>query len=279
MRIMYKVKNLAKGLKLPLYFTSFAPVMIAWFYMRFSDPFIFVMLVIVVVSMQAALNLAMDFTDHENGRRLRNEDTLFPIGSYLIESMRVKEKSVKAFFLLSLLISLVAGISIVVITGKYILLLFGVLAVIISLMYALPPFRLNSRGIGEVSTFFSFGPISLLGSIVALSGSLNLQLVLISILLGLLASAIRYLHHLPEDLSYGNRVRYFKPAYTAILIAGFIINAAYPYTFLFLLPPLAISIAHLLTLKKNVLNISRQTNVIVAIQIITSLLLAIRFIL
>jgi len=271
--------NIAKALKLPLYFTSFSPVMIAWFYLHFSMPYIFILLVVVVVSMQAALNLAMDFTDHESGRRLRNEDTLFPIGSYLIESMGVKESTVKAFFLLSLVVSLATGISIVVITDKYILLLFGVLAVVISLMYALPPFKLNSRGIGEISTFFSFGPLSLLGSIVALSGNINLQLILISILLGLLASAMRYLHHLPEDRSYGNRVRYFRPAYAVILISGFLINAAYPYTFLFLLPALAVSVVHLLSLKKGVLQISRQTNVIVAIEIITSLLLAISFIL
>lgn len=252
--------------------------MVAWFYLHFSLPYIFVMLVIVVVSMQAALNLAMDFTDHESGRRLRNEDTLFPIGSYLIESMGVSEKTVKMLFLLSLIISLATGISIVVITARYILLLFGVLAVLISLMYALPPFKLNSRGIGEISTFLSFGPLSLLGSVIALSGSINLQLILISVLLGLLASAIRYLHHLPEDRSYGNRVRYFRPAYGVILLLGFAIMGIYPYTFIFLIIPLGISIAHLLTLKRTPLQISRQTNIIVTIQIITSILLAVRFV-
>ena len=96
--------DIAKGLKMPLYFTSFSPILVVWSYNDFRNPLLFVLLVGVVVFMQAALNLSMDFFDNKSGRILRNEDTLFPIGSYLIERMGVKPETVRSLFGISALI-------------------------------------------------------------------------------------------------------------------------------------------------------------------------------
>lgn len=266
--------RIAKGLKAPLYFTSFSPILIVWSYNDFRNPLLFLLLVGVVVFMQAALNLSMDFFDNKSGRVLRNEDTLFPIGSYLIEGMGVKPKTVRAFFGLSALISISIGLFIVFYYRRYEVLIVGILAVLISLMYVLPPFRFNTRGFGEISTFMSFGIFSVIGSMMAFGDSIGLQMIFISILLGLLASAIRYLHHLPEDMQNGNRVTYFRPIYAIILFGGFVIQSIYPLEFLILLPSIAAGIIHYFSLKKDVIGISRMTNQIVAIQILTTVLIS-----
>ncbi len=269
--------NIAKGLKLPLYFTSFSPVLVVWSYNRFRDPVMFILLVAVVMLMQAALNLSMDFFDHKSGRILRNDDTTFPIGSYLIERSGVKPETVRIYFVVCALLSITVGLFIVFYYHKYTLLIIGFLAVAVSLMYVLPPFRFNSRGFGEVSTFMSFGIFSVIGSAIAFDAPVTLQIILISILLGLLASAIRYLHHLPEDRQDGVRVRKFRPIYAAVLFPGFIIQALFPREFLLLLIPLAVSVFHFLTLKKDTIGISRMTNQIVLIQVLTAVLLSAYF--
>ena len=269
--------NIAKGLKMPLYFTSFSPILVVWSYNGFRNPLLFVLLVGVVVFMQAALNLSMDFFDNRSGRILRNEDTLFPIGSYLIERMGVKPESVRALFGICALISIAIGLFIVFYYRRYEVLIIGILAVVVSLMYVLPPFRFNSRGFGEISTFMSFGFFSVVGSIMAFGAQVTTQMFLISLLLGLLASAIRYLHHLPEDNPNGNRVLHFSLIYFFVLFSGFALQAFYPLEFVLLLPSLAISVYHFLTLKKDVMGISRMTNQIVAIQVITAVLLTVYF--
>lgn len=266
--------NIAKGLKLPLYFTSFSPVLVVWSYNGFRNPVMFVLLVAVVMLMQAALNLSMDFFDHNSGRVLRNEDTTFPIGSYLIERSGVKPETVRMYFIICAILSISVGLFIVFYYHKYTLLIIGVLAVAVSLMYVLPPFRFNSRGFGEVSTFMSFGIFSVIGSAIAFGDQVTFQIVIISILLGLLASAIRYLHHLPEDKQDGVRVRRFRPIYAAVLFPGFAIQAFFPREFLLLLIPIAISVFHFLSLKKDTIGISRMTNQIVLVQVLSAILLA-----
>ncbi|MEM0158965.1 MAG: prenyltransferase, partial [Thermoplasmataceae archaeon] len=138
--------NISKSLKLPLYFTSVSPVIVMWSYSGFREYWLFLLLIAVVVFMQAALNLSMDYFDHLNGRNLRNEDTMFPIGSYLIEHEKASPGKVRVAFIISAVVSVSFGIAIIALTGKYDLLVIGILALIVSFMYVLPPFRFNSRG-------------------------------------------------------------------------------------------------------------------------------------
>jgi 1,4-dihydroxy-2-naphthoate octaprenyltransferase len=269
--------NVAKGLKLPLYFTSFSPVLVVWAYAGFRNTVMFVLLVAVVMLMQAALNLSMDFFDHNSGRVLRNEDTIFPIGSYLIERSGVKPGTVRIYFVISAILSISVGLFIVFFYHKYSDLIIGVLAVIVSLMYVLPPFRFNSRGFGELSTFLSFGIFTVSGSAIAFGVPVTLQFVLVALLLGFLASAIRYLHHLPEDRPDSVRVKKFSMIYALVLFPGLAIQAFFPREFLFLLIPIAVSIYHFATLKKDVIGISRMTNQIVLIQVLSAILLTVYF--
>ncbi len=276
---MIKFNDVAKGLKLPLYFTSISPILIAWSFNLFKNYFLFILMVVIVFFMQAALNLSMDYFDNLNNLSVKNEDTLFPVGPYLIKNMNVKPEYLKKAFLISLIISIIAGIFLIMFTGKYILILIGFLAVFVSLIYVLPPFKLDARGLGEISTFFSFGIFSLIGAFIVFSEIINIKIILIAILLGFLASAIRFLHHITEDKKESNRVKNFKLIYVLILFSGFIIQLYNIKLFIFLIPAIIISILHFITIKGNQLKISRKTNEIVIIQIISTILIIMYFLL
>ncbi len=120
---MIKFNDVAKGLKLPLYFTSISPILIAWSFNLFKNYFLFILMVVIVFFMQAALNLSMDYFDNLNNLGVKNKDTLFPVGPYLIKNMNVKPEYLKKAFLISLIISIIAGIFLIIFTGKYILIL------------------------------------------------------------------------------------------------------------------------------------------------------------
>ncbi len=276
---MIKFNDVAKGLKLPLYFTSISPILIAWSFNLFKNYFLFILMVVIVFFMQAALNLSMDYFDNLNNLGVKNKDTLFPVGPYLIKNMNVKPEYLKKAFLISLIISIIAGIFLIIFTGKYILILIGFLAVFVSLIYVLPPFKLDARGLGEISTFFSFGIFSLIGAFIVFSEIINIKIILIAILLGFLASAIRFLHHITEDKKESNRVKNFKLIYVLILFSGFIIQLYNIKLFIFLIPAIIISILHFITIKGNQLKISRKTNEIVIIQIISTILIIMYFLL
>jgi 1,4-dihydroxy-2-naphthoate octaprenyltransferase len=269
---MHSFSDYVKGLKLPLYFTSISPVLFIWSYSSFKDIFYFMFLLAIVLLMQLALNLAMDFYDYQHGIKVVNAQTIFPVGPYLVYNMHVKPESIRKAFILSALLSVVLGIYIIAISHDYFLIIIGILAVFVSLIYVLPPFRLDTRGLGEFSTFFSFGPFILIGSAILLNIKITYFLLSISIMFGLLASAIRFLHHITEDKPEGIRVKNFKKIYAFILLAGFIIQAYNPVLFLYMLLPLAISIIHIIFLKNDVLKIAAKTSEIVAIQVIATIM-------
>ena len=270
---MDSLSDYVKGLKLPLYFTSVAPVIFIWVYNNFKSSFYFVFLLIIVLLMQLALNLAMDFYDYQHGIQIVNESTVFPVGPYLVYKMRIKPESIRKAFIVSALMAVIFGLYIIFVSGDYSLIIIGILAVFVSLIYVLPPFRLDTRGLGEFSTFFSFGPFILIGSSILFNIRITFFIISVSILFGLLASAIRFLHHITEDNPEGTRVKNFRKIYAFILLFGFIIQAYNPLLFLYMIPPLAISIIHIIMIKNNTLEIAAKTSEIVAIQLVTTILL------
>ncbi|MCW6158813.1 MAG: prenyltransferase [Thermoplasmatales archaeon] len=267
-----KVWDFIKGLKAPIYFTSISPVLIGWAFAHFRLSYLVPLLLVVTVSMQAGMNLAMDFFDHANSRPLRNEDTLFPLGSYFIEKLGVRPETLKFSFLSMISLAVVVGLTVVYLTRSIALLSLGLTAVFLSLLYVVPPIKLGARGIGETATFFSFGPFPVLGTILALNQPITLEEILVSLGLGLLASSIRYLHHLPEDRDGGWRQRNFRIVYPIMLLTpSFMISISRDNLVAAILVFIA-SLIHIVFLPKSPLKISRQTNYSVAIHFLFTVL-------
>ena len=260
-----KIWDFIKGLKAPIYFTSISPVLIGWAFSNFRFSYLVLLLLVVTISMQAGMNLAMDYFDHSNSRPLRNDDTVYPLGSYFIEKLGVRPKTIRYGFLAMMTLAVVVGLLVVYLTRSILLLTLGLTAVFLSLLYVVPPIKLGARGIGEIATFFSFGPFPVLGTIIALGYSVGLDAILVSLSLGLLASSIRYLHHLPEDREGGRRVRMFKIVYPIMIITASIMISVERSFEIASIVVFVASLIHLAFLPRSAIKIARQTNYSVAL--------------
>jgi len=260
-----KIWDFIKGLKAPIYFTSISPVLIGWAFSNFRFSYLVPLLLVVTISMQAGMNLAMDYFDHSNSRPLRNDDTVYPLGSYFIEKLGVRPKTIRYGFLAMMTLAVVVGLLVVYLTRSILLLTLGLTAVFLSLLYVVPPIKLGARGIGEIATFFSFGPFPVLGTIIALGYSVGLDAILVSLSLGLLASSIRYLHHLQEDREGGRRVRMFKIVYPIMIITASIMISVERSFEIASIVVFVASLIHLAFLPRSAIKIARQTNYSVAL--------------
>lgn len=260
-----KLLDFVKGLKAPIYFTSISPVLIGWAFTHFERSYLIILLLIVTISMQAGMNLGMDYYDHKNSRPLRNDDTVFPLGSYFIEKLDIEPFYLRIAFYVMVSISVVTGLLVVYLTRNLLLLALGLLAVFLSLLYIVPPIKLGARGIGEIVTFFSFGPFPILGTEIALNVPVTFESYIVAISTGLLASAIRYIHHLPEDRPDGYRVMHFKIAYPTVLISALIIDSIFKHLEIAVIVTFIVSLVHVIFLPGNVIAVSRRTNIAVGV--------------
>ncbi len=107
-----------------------------------------------------------------------------------------------------LALGVVAGLALVAITQSLLLLVFGVAGFVLAWSYSSPPLRLSYRGIGELSTFFAFGPIMTMGATVALGTNGWYGSLFASLILGFLAAGISFSRYFPneaEDRAKGKR--------------------------------------------------------------------------
>src|SRR5206468_12244921 len=109
-----------------------------------------------------------------------------------------------------------AGLLLVALSRNPLLLGFGLAGALLAWSYSSPPLQLSYRGIGELSTFFAFGPVMTVGATVAFGGAGLRESAFASVVLGFLAAAISFARYFPnreEDVSKGKA--------TPVTILGF----------------------------------------------------------
>ncbi len=79
------------------------------------------------------------------------------------------------------------------------LLLLGAAAAAISILYAAPPVKLASRGMGELAVFGVYGPGIVLGTLLLLRANVTAEAVLVSLSLGFLIANVLILNEVPDE--------------------------------------------------------------------------------
>ncbi len=262
--------DLLKLTKFPLYLTSIGPVLLAWSIVKFNNLLIFILLLFFVIFFQMGMNLSMDVSDYKYGKDVKFQDSYFPIGPYSIKVEKISPEKVFLLSMVSFLISISLGFIALFLTKKLTLLIFGALALFFSYAYLFPPFEFYKKGVGEISTFFNFGPLLFLGSLTALGVDININYILISIFFGLSTSAIRFIHHLPEENKNSIRFKKFKIIYSSLVLSSFLIlSTVYTITLIFLV----FSILHILFLNDFLRKDHQKTGEIVVLQFITVIMI------
>ncbi|MEM3312228.1 MAG: hypothetical protein QW042_04760, partial [Thermoplasmata archaeon] len=114
----------------------------------------------------------------------------------------------------------------------------------------------------------------LIGSLLAFHYQINIQYFIISVFLGFFASAIRYLHHIPEDDPNSFRVKNFKLIYSLIIVLGILLPILFGFLLLIIL--IVPVIWHIIRLPEDIESISQKTYQIVLLHILGTLLIIIQ---
>ena len=111
------------------------------------------------------------------------------------------------------------------------LLLLGAVAAMVSVLYSMPPVQLSYHGLGELAVFAVYGPGIVLGSVLLFDGSITAEVVVASILLGILIALVLLANELPDeraDRAAGKRTLVVRMGRDhAISLIGFLFTAAF----------------------------------------------------
>jgi 1,4-dihydroxy-2-naphthoate octaprenyltransferase len=105
----------------------------------------------------AGVNVLNDYYDHLNGTDALNTERLFPFtgGSRFIQNSVFTPRQMLAFGLLLFVVVIIGGIWLIQHAGLG-LFWIGLAGLFIGWAYSAPPFKLNSRGLGELCVMLGF---------------------------------------------------------------------------------------------------------------------------
>ena len=205
-------------IKAPLYLVSLIPVIYSWISAGYRNPIVFMLILVFAIASQLSMNIEMDSEDLERGLKCFYSEPLLNVGP--CHMMILKQYQIKAIRALSLGLMLIIAIIVLLITKMLILIFYGLAGIVLMYAYLKKPLELYKRGLGEISTFFDFGPILVLGSYTAVGRNSPLSVLSIAVGFGLIASSIRYSHHLVEEKDGSRRKRFYPYVHLILLLAS-----------------------------------------------------------
>jgi 1,4-dihydroxy-2-naphthoate octaprenyltransferase len=203
-------------IKTPLYLVSIIPVIYAWIKTGFKNPFLFALIVVFALVSQLSMNIEMDSEDQKRGMKCFESEPLLNVGP--CHMLLFKQNHLNVIRKSSLVLLLIIAVVVLAFTRMLVLLLYGLAGIVLMYAYLKKPLELYKRGVGEVSTFFDFGPILVLGSYTALGGGSLNSVIIPSLGFGLIASSIRYSHHIVEEAEGSRRKMFYPYALTLLLV-------------------------------------------------------------
>lgn len=146
----------------------------------------------------AGVNVLNDYYDALNGTDQLNTERVFPFtgGSRFIQNGVLTLGETAAFGTILFLLVMLAGIWLTLHSGKG-LLLIGVLGLFIGWAYSAPPFKLNSRGLGEPCVALGFALITV-GTDYVQRGVYSWLPVVAVLSYALLVTNILYINQFPD---------------------------------------------------------------------------------
>jgi 1,4-dihydroxy-2-naphthoate octaprenyltransferase len=175
--------------------------------MPFDVPAALVALLLALLT-HAGVNVLNDYYDHLNGTDALNSDRLFPFtgGSRFIQNGVLTPRQTLAFGLLLFLAVIAGGLWLIEHSGID-LFWIGLAGLFIGWAYSAPPFRLNSRGLGELCVAAGFLFI-VIGADLVQRRAPDAMPVLVGLPYALMVTNILYINQFPDrtaDMAAGKR--------------------------------------------------------------------------
>jgi 1,4-dihydroxy-2-naphthoate octaprenyltransferase len=163
-----------------------------------------------MLAAQGAVNLVNDYFDDESGLDADPEfaKTPFPLGSRVIQTGALSKRGVATFAAACGAVAAACGLWLNFRAPGNALLWICLAAAALGYFYTAPPLRIAYHGAGEPVTFLLFGPLAGAGTYLAQTGRVTPACLVVSVVVGLLAMDILYMHHFPQhdaDKRHGKR--------------------------------------------------------------------------
>jgi len=163
-----------------------------------------------LIALQAGVNVVNDLFDDASG--LDADPAFaknpFPLGSRVIQSGVLTRRGMWALAAACFGSGLACGLALDRFHPGHVVLIIGALGFLFGFFYTAPPLRLAYHGVGEPVIFLLFGPLAGLGTYYVQTGAFTLPAFLLSCVVGLLDTAILFLHHFPQreaDAKHGKQ--------------------------------------------------------------------------
>jgi 1,4-dihydroxy-2-naphthoate octaprenyltransferase len=163
-----------------------------------------------LIALQAGVNVVNDLFDDASG--LDADPAFaknpFPLGSRIIQSGVLTRRGMWALAAACFGVGLACGLVLDRAHPGHVVLGIGALGFVLGFFYTAPPLKLAYHGAGEPVIFLLFGPLAGLGTYHVQTGAFTLPAFLLSCVVGLLDTAILFLHHFPQreaDAKHGKQ--------------------------------------------------------------------------
>lgn len=222
----------------PAFFTaSILPVLLgsAWGYGSAGafDASAFALALLATVFVHAATNVLNDVYDELSGNDAPNAGRIHPYtgGSRFIQNGVMTAAEMRHWGTVLLVLGVFAGAVLVYLKGTAVV-GFGLIGMLLGILYSAPPIRLSARGWGEVAVGVGFGPLPVVGAAWLQTGQISLDAALLSLPVGIWIANVLLINEVPDadaDAASGCRtvaVRLGAAGTRRLYLAGQAIAAA-----------------------------------------------------
>jgi 1,4-dihydroxy-2-naphthoate octaprenyltransferase len=189
-----------KAMRLPFLTGSLIPVILAAAFSWLHGSLDLGRLILVLIgvgSLQIAANLINDYYDDPGSDQINLHPTPFSGGSRVIQDKLMDAKTVWVMAMGFFVLGTAIGVLLIV-TGRPFVGAIGLMGFLAGYLYSANPVSLMSRGLGEITIFFAFGPLITWGTYYVMTGLLSLQAFLLGVPLGFLITAVIWINQFPD---------------------------------------------------------------------------------
>ncbi len=163
-----------------------------------------------LIALQAGVNVVNDLFDDASGLDADPAfaKNAFPLGSRVLQSGVLGRRGMWVLAAACFGTGLACGLALDRFYPGHVVLMIGIAGFLFGYFYTAPPFKLAYYGVGEPVIFLLFGPLAGLGTYYVQTGTFTLPAFLLSCVVGLLDTAILFLHHFPQreaDAKHGKK--------------------------------------------------------------------------
>lgn len=191
-----------KGLRIPLYWASGAPIVLSAALAARGDALSHVILwalgATALIVFEIGVNLVAEISDESEGVLVTQQNTWIPTGPYLIKTTGLSQGKMLLASGVVFAAAGAIGLNLAYLTGFTVILSAGAAGFILTVIYAFPPAMLGLRGIGEPVPFIAFGPLPGIALYFLMTGHLSPEAAVVTLPAAFWITAVRYAHHLPD---------------------------------------------------------------------------------